>query len=291
MFTNDGRVVLSRRTWGVGWGTEDNVATGLGGLYNVTPVMTVDMQNHNVWLVWENIDHVVYREKNINGTWGPTVDWIDESTDTFSRNNGSGNPLNHGAVVGSADRVYDNRIMIYYQTKTNGSAPPYKIKFAYTWTPLYLHLTPGWNLISFPVENATLHNIFWNLRYNTDYSAWYWTPPGGPYQQPTEYQLLQDNLAYWIWVAVDENVRVEGLQPVSHTITLIGQGWNMVSFPVVTENTTPDNVFAPLTYYDNYYIYYWATPGPYVTLGPHEVFKENVGYWVWIDQDKTVSVP
>ena len=69
-------------------------------------------------------------------------------------------------------------------------------------------------------------------------------------------------------------------------------GWNLVSFPVVNENTTPNNVFTGLTYLENYVIYGWTAPnGPYALQGEYQVFKDNLGYWVWINTSKTVTVP
>jgi hypothetical protein len=75
------------------------------------------------------------------------------------------------------------------------------------------------------------------------------------------------------------------------TINLV-VGWNLVGFTGVAENDTPNNIFLGLSYWDNYYVFRFHPPGgPYEYQDPDEVFLDNTGYWVWIDQDKTVSVP
>jgi len=65
-----------------------------------------------------------------------------------------------------------------------------------------------------------------------------------------------------------------------------------VSFPVVNENTTPNKIFAPLEYGLDYIMYYWsASGGPYREPFPNQPLEDNRGYWVWINQDWTVTVP
>lgn len=58
-------------------------------------------------------------------------------------------------------------------------------------------------------------------------------------------------------------------------------GFNLVSFAVVDENTTPNHVFAPLTYGPDYTMFYWNAPfGPYSQPSPTTALKDNTGYWV-----------
>lgn len=68
-------------------------------------------------------------------------------------------------------------------------------------------------------------------------------------------------------------------------------GWNLLSFSVVNENTTPNNVFTGLSYLSNYFIYWREAPsGPNHLQGPNELLKDNISYWVWIDRDWTVTL-
>jgi len=153
-----------------------------------------------------------------------------------------------------------------------------------------LDLVAGWNLVGFVIED-TPNNIFTGLTYYTDYFIYYWIAPGGPYGLQGPDQVLEDNLGYWIWINQNRTVWASGTPPSSRGIYL-ENGWNLVSFPVVNENTTPNNVFTGLTYYADYYIYYWNAPGgPYGLQGPDQVLEDDLGYWVWIDRDNVVTVP
>jgi len=63
-------------------------------------------------------------------------------------------------------------------------------------------------------------------------------------------------------------------------------GWNLVSFPVASENDTPANIFASQTYY----IWRWdAVNRKYVSPSPTAPVELAVGYWIWVDHDQTVT--
>jgi hypothetical protein len=54
-------------------------------------------------------------------------------------------------------------------------------------------------------------------------------------------------------------------------------GWNLVSFPLTSANTTPNNLFAGTTYT----MYYWTAPyGPYIEPNNDQPVEDNRGYWV-----------
>jgi hypothetical protein len=156
-----------------------------------------------------------------------------------------------------------------------------------------INLIAGWNLVGFTAvgDNDTPNRIFTGLNYFTDYFLYYWKPPYSGYGTQGADQLLKDNTGYWVYINRDNTVSTSGTRPVSRDIHLVA-GWNLVCFPVVNENTTPNHIFTGLTYFDNYYLYYWKPPySGYGTQGPDQLLKDNTGYWVWIDQDKTVTVP
>lgn len=65
------------------------------------------------------------------------------------------------------------------------------------------------------------------------------------------------------------------------------RGWNLVGF--TTENTS-HNTFMGLTYNTDYTLYYWNAPwGPYQVQHPDTVYKDNLGYWVWINHDRWIG--
>jgi hypothetical protein len=155
------------------------------------------------------------------------------------------------------------------------------------------NLFGGWNLVCFTGagENDTPNNLFTDLHYPTDYTIYYWDAPSGPYELLGPDQVFKDNVGYWLFVQNDRAVRTTGIEPASREIHLIA-GWNSVGFPITNENTTPSKILTGLTYPTDYIIYWWNVPtGPYVLQGVNQVFENTRGYWIWIDQDKTVIVP
>jgi hypothetical protein len=157
---------------------------------------------------------------------------------------------------------------------------------------LTLQLFAGWNLVSFPVtnENNTPGNIFTGLTCLTDYIIYRWTAPTGPYVLQSVNEALNDNIGYWVWINIDDNIVLSGTQPTSRDVHFV-TGWTLVGFPVVDASTTPNNIFTGLTYLTDYVFYKWTAPtGPYVIQGANEVLENDRGYWVSINTDKTVTV-
>ena len=77
--------------------------------------------------------------------------------------------------------------------------------------------------------------------------------------------------------------------PLGSEVNLV-VGWNLVSFTAVGAGDTPNNVFTDLTYYADYIIYYWSVPGgPYNVKDPDTAMLDNVGYWIYVNTNKTVS--
>jgi hypothetical protein len=157
-----------------------------------------------------------------------------------------------------------------------------------------INLVAGWNLVGFSAVGPSdaPNSIFAPLVYNDNYIMYYWNAPAGPYSGVDPTQPLKDNQGYWVnMFNTNKTVSTSGTRPTSENIHL-KKGWNMVSFPIVDNTTTPNKIFAPLNYSENYIIYYWNAPaGPYALQGSDQLLKDNLGYWVWIDQDWTVSVP
>jgi parallel beta-helix repeat protein len=176
------------------------------------------------------------------------------------------------------NEVSDNRSCVAYAIPKNA-------------TPILF--VAGWNLVGFSPtsENTTPANVFPGLTFPTDYIIYYWNAPGGPYGVQGSNQVFKDNLGYWVWIDQDKTVWTSGIPPSSENIHLVA-GWNLVHFPVVDNITTPSKVFAGLTYPTDYIIYYWNAPGgPYGVQGSNQVFKDNLGYWVWVKSDNMVMLP
>jgi len=148
-----------------------------------------------------------------------------------------------------------------------------------------VNLVAGWNLVGFTGvgENDTPDKLFSGLTY----TMYYWEAPYGPYNEPNYSAPVEDNRGYWVKVNQDKTVWTSGTSPDNRTIYLVA-GWNLVHFPLTSENTTPDNLFAGLSYT----MYYWEAPyGPYNEPPHNQPVKLGVGYWVYLNVDKTITVP
>ena len=148
-----------------------------------------------------------------------------------------------------------------------------------------LRLVAGWNLVGFPVtnENMTPANLF----AGATYTMYYWTAPGGPYIEPTYTLPVEDNRGYWVRENQDTIITFSGTREGSRTMDFVA-GWNLVSFPNTSASTTPANLFAGTTFG----MYYWNAPfGPYKAPDKTKPVEDNRGYWVKLNQDKTVTVP
>jgi uncharacterized membrane protein len=131
--------------------------------------------------------------------------------------------------------------------------------------------------------------MFTRLTYYTDYIMYYWTAPNGPYILAGQNDHLKDNTGYWVWINQNKTVTTTGEHPGSRD-TKLTAGWNLVGFPATNENTTPNKIFIGPSYFTDYYLYYWTAPnGPYILVGQNDGLKDNRGYWVWINQDLTVT--
>jgi hypothetical protein len=93
----------------------------------------------------------------------------------------------------------DNRYVQYRVelSTTDNTKTPELLDITINYTMVFsLHLVAGWNLIGFPVTNAdmTPNNLF----AGTTYTMYYWTAPGGPYNEPSKNLPVEDNRGYWV---------------------------------------------------------------------------------------------
>lgn len=150
-----------------------------------------------------------------------------------------------------------------------------------------VHLVAGWNLVDFRVQILT-------YTYPDDYIIYKWNAPGGPYSGidpyagPAPHEL--ENIGYWIWIIGDYTASRDYTSPIPRNIYLVA-GWNLVGFPIADNITTPNKIFAPLNYITDYTVYWWEAPGgPFHLQGADEVIKDNLGYWISINTNKTVML-
>jgi hypothetical protein len=166
----------------------------------------------------------------------------------------------------------------------------YSLQTVYT---VSLKLVPGWNLVGFPVISAspTPASVFPSLTYPDNYTVFYWKAPSGPYTIQGPSVPFNDNLGYWVYLNTSATATVGGTKPGNRTIIMV-TGWNLVCFPIVSASTTPAGIFPGLIYPDDYSVFYWKAPsGPYTIQGPSVPFLDNTGYWVFLNVNRTVTVP
>jgi len=154
-----------------------------------------------------------------------------------------------------------------------------------------LHLVAGWNLVGFPLENenATPNKLF----AGTTFTMYQWAAPYGPYSGPNKDLPVEDNRGYWVKENQDITITYSGIRSSDNpggsvkTMYFVA-GWNLVSFPRTSANTTPNNLFAGTTFT----MYQWAAPyGPYSGPNKNLPVEDNRGYWIHVGENTTVTVP
>lgn len=119
----DNNIIFVKRTWGVGWGNEENVR--INATDKSTPTLTLDNLG-NTWVFWQESDNIYYRKRTTGGTWGSITNWFTENEN-----------LSGYGVIGTGRELYDNKLLIYYTTCLSA---PYAVKFAYRDLSVSTHL-------------------------------------------------------------------------------------------------------------------------------------------------------
>ena len=154
-----------------------------------------------------------------------------------------------------------------------------------------LHLVAGWNLVGFPLESAdaTPNKLF----AGTTFTMYQWAAPYGPYSGPNKNLPVEDNRGYWVKENQDITITYSGIRShdnddLTHKTMYFVAGWNLVCFPWTNENTTPNKIFAGITFT----MYQWAAPyGPYSGPNKNLPIEDNRGYWVKVNQNYSVKIP
>lgn len=115
-----------KRTWGVGWGTEEVVEPDI--LYkSASPGMS--LYGDEVRVFWTgspspNIIHMAILDSE--GWWSGVIYLVDETTDTIPNTDDAG----YDGMINPFPKMYEDKLGFIWITKTNGSTP-YKIKFGF----------------------------------------------------------------------------------------------------------------------------------------------------------------
>jgi len=148
-----------------------------------------------------------------------------------------------------------------------------------------LHLVAGWNLIGFQITNANMTPD--NLFAGTALKVSYYTAPYGPYGEAPSTSPIEDNRGYWVKENQDITITFSGVRQPSRTLYFV-TGWNLMSFPLTSASTTPDNIFAGTALKVSYYT---APYGPYGEAPSTSPIEDNRGYWVKENQNYSVTIP
>ena len=119
------KIMYRRRTYGVGWGTEEIVQDAIPGYTAPSLAIAAVFGDNDLYCFWQEDPDAdkVYYKKCVNGTWDtdPTM-WIDETTDDL--------PDNHYQACSYMD--YGGKISFIYLNKT---ASPYNVRHDYISIP------------------------------------------------------------------------------------------------------------------------------------------------------------
>jgi uncharacterized membrane protein len=192
--------------------------------------------------------------------------------------------LNVTILENAAPLILDN-ITVTATSQENENASAENSCTALSLAVFKLHLLQGWNLVGFPLtsENTTPTNLFGNNLM----SVKYWIAPRGPYIEPDYNTPVQDNLGYWVQLKENQDVILSGVPPENRTLYLVA-GWNLVGFPLTSENTTPTNLFGN----NLMSVKYWIAPrGPYIEPDYKKPVELGVGYWVQLKENQNITIP
>ena len=159
-------------------------------------------------------------------------------------------------------------------------------------------LNAGWNLVSLDrsPEEAEVASVMaelmpGNLLYVTgfDAGATFYDPNGLPFLNTLS--ALEDGYGYWIKVAADDTLRVEGSALPAGLMPTLGSGWNLIAY-TAQGAATPETVFADLladesleyvTGFDGGVQFFDPAGLPF--LNSLEFMQNGFGYWVKTDAD------
>jgi len=162
-------------------------------------------------------------------------------------------------------------------------------------TPFEISLSPGWNLISIPLDMAdtSVMNVFASISgylesvkyFDSADKADPWKSyrPGGT---ANDLANIERDMGVWVRLNAACTLSIEGSVPTSTTINLLA-GWNLVGYPSGTERTVADVLAG--TGYDR--VEGFMPESPYVQeLADTHLMRPGEAYWVMVPADTTWSV-
>jgi len=206
--------------------------------------------------------------------------FIEFSTDTL---------VVDATVVGGNTYTYT---AIHYDVNGNAS-PPSEVTLAVAAQRDVIPLSAGWNLISLdrtPLDAAVAAVMAdlepGNLLYVTgfDAGASFYDPAGLSFLNTLS--SLEDGYGYWVKVAADDTLRVEGAALPAGTLPTLDAGWNLVAY-TAEGAASPATVFADLLAADEL-VYVTGFDGGVSIYDPAGLpflnslvaMQNGFGYWV-----------
>lgn len=168
-----------------------------------------------------------------------------------------------------------------------------------------LTLNPGWNLISFPLEEPKLNGTIierasdvFNVTNCTELAIWdtvsksytIYIPCFNLPTDPENFVISEDD-AFFVWMDDSDIFTIEGYEPVSRNVSL-KSGWNMIAYKRITVGSVETDwawqvtcgAFDDICYYENGNFIHYIFPGTVIQLVPTR------GYYVWSDVDTWLTV-
>lgn len=174
-------------------------------------------------------------------------------------------------------------------------------------TTYTLQLKIGWNLISLPLiidEDTPIPAIFYPIegKYtrihlwdaSSGYYVNYRVTPDLTHQN--EFKYLKMDVGYWVYATEDANFVLSGLQNTSARNVHLYHGWNMMGYAFNTSKTISTAVTA--NYNKINLMWRWnAVSDDYELFDPwgrftnqFTTFTPGYGYWVYADEDTTITI-
>jgi len=164
-------------------------------------------------------------------------------------------------------------------------------------TPIFsVDLQAGWNLISFPLEQAdtSLTKVLSSIAGQYDAVKYYdATDINDPWKthrvgvSTNDLVNVDHKMGIWINMLNPANLTVEGDEPTSTNIPLYA-GWNLVSYPSLTHDVVANALWG--TGADSVEVFDPAEPYLIREVGPTYLMQPGEGYWVHVPADTIWTV-
>ena len=190
----------------------------------------------------------------------------------------------------------DYYIPLVFHPHSGGSVLIYNINISFSSPILFVNFNKGWNLLSIPLNlsNKSISLIFNSINYSAIFSFNNTNKQWLFYKNESfnNFDTIDETQAYWINSLTNQTLTTEGTEfayPINFILT---EGWNLISYPSLSNklvneslkdvNTTYDLM---LTYKDNKWLSYSPNKPQYSNtlqnLTPWQ------GYWVKVPQNTT----